>query len=292
MSGKSRKHTIFRALIAVFLPAVLIAALFCLPVFADMGPKPSVHVYADGLPDHTCYATLLGTTEAYGPYSVISDGRVGSTDGEADAYDAFRAYAKATEAVAADGSEVYYFWGQLFTLKGNGFSWGYYPPQSFKVLIYDPENGRVYASEKTGRYAFESYFRVTLLDDGTLSLKKEPHLAGNITSFLLRVVITLAVELFLALLFGYRKKREIRLIIIVNIITQVILNLILSYMDYYSGTLAWLFFFPVMELVVFVIEAAAYARGLRSHSKKRAVLYALIANAATAFIGLFIALNI
>ena len=275
--------------IRVLAVIMLAAALFSMStVFAcaDVGPKPSVNISIENCPDYECYGTLLGKAEGYGPYHAVDpDVETGRYDNDARAaYNAFSSYAQSTEG--------FFFWGEVFTIDSSSFSWGYYPPEDFIILIYDPETAALYASGEESRFAFDSYYRVDLQDDGTLAVQETPYLTRNLMSFAIRVAVTITVELLIALVFRYRDKKEIRLIVITNCITQVMLNLLLSFIDYTSGLLTWVFIFPVLEIAVFIIEAIVYAIGLRSHSRKRAVCYALLANAATALIGFMIGVAI
>ena len=268
------KHTIPIIISAIM--TILLALSLPVISLADTGPKPSVQITVENPPDHICYATLLGNIEYYGPYQAVEVPREGEEapgKEEDRAFNAFFNYAS---------QDDHYFWGMVFTIDGGSFSWGYYPPHDFKVLIYDPETDILYVSDETSRYAFDSFYTISLGRDGSATLQKAPYFTKNLIGFFVRVMVTLAVEILIALLFGYRGSKEIRLIFIVNIITQVLLNLILSFADYHSGPSVWLIFLPMLEIGVFFIEAVVYAFGLKMHSKVRAVFYALVANLVTA----------
>lgn len=115
--------------------------------------------------------------------------------------------------------------------------------------------------------------------------------------FILRVVATLGIELLIALLFFYKiKKREIKVIAIVNVITQLILNISLSIWIYYNSL--WIFeiiLFIIIEIFIIIIEGLAYAYFLKEEIKERGkpwlpYLYAIVANVLSLVIGYGLAL--
>ena len=285
-----------RRLCALLLTAVLIAFAI-VPVSADVGPKPSVTVSVEGRPGETLYATLLSKDEVYGPWFRITEenidgaGGYGPLDADHEVYEAFFSYRD------PDG---YMLMNQIFKVEGNGsFSWSYYPPKEFKAAVYVPSENRIFVSGELEREAFDSFFSAVIpdLSGKEAELQVQPlyvtediRTGNQILAFFVRMLLTIAVELGLALLFKYRKKREILTIVITNIVTQGLLNLVMGLLDYTSGGLVWLIFFPVMELLVFVIELIVYLIAFKGHSKGKTFGYTLLANLLTAALGLAIAL--
>lgn len=290
--------------------AALLCTLLLLPAVAhaDTGPKPSVRVSFTGLGDRLCYATLLSEHASTGPSSAYD----GNPDhayhkGTAD----WCALDEATWRAFVDYADPdgYYFLqeGWLVT-DSDGLAWTYYPPNPFKILLYFPDTGEFLSSEILERYAFHSYFDAAVNTD-TLSTSKDQassdaasaavkvqrnyDYTAEVVSLLVRISITLAVELVLALLFGLRKKQQFRTIAVVNVITQVLLNVFLFFVNYRSGYMAFVFYYVILELAVFGLEAFLFCRLLRRNASKptipRIVLYALCANAASFIIGLWLA---
>lgn len=264
---------------SAFLLLLLLTAVLAVPVHADMGPKPSVNITVENPPSDACLATLLGSTETFGPY-YLDENTEARYDGEAlDAYNAFKAYAEEDE---------FFFWGEVFSVGEEGFSWRYLPPSPFKILIYDPADGRVYVSPEEERYAFDSYYSVRLAEDGTISTERTGLFFVQVPSILTRVIFTCLAEVGIAFLFGYKAKRELLMIAGVNVLTQVVLNVMCSWDIYKKGPFMWEGTFLAYEHLVFLIEAVLYIIFLRSHSKKRAVGYAFTANLATALLGMLL----
>ena len=268
---------------------LLLSVMLATTVFADMGPKPFVEVRVEMEGEQRFYfATLLSKEESTGPHSAVEPGSENdewyrkhgglSVKGK-EAYDVMLHY---------QDPDGYYFLGEVFSCSGNSFRWGYYPPYTFKVLLWFPDTGELVCSEPQNRYAFESVFDATL-SGGSLHLEKNLNIPGKTLSFLARVAATLLLELALALLFGYRK--GIRYVLIANLVTQLGLNAALAIYAHSSGSgdMFFFLFYLLLELIVFVAEAIFYCFILAKTNEKhpgkwRVVLYALLANALS-FVG-------
>ena len=132
-----------RLLLCAF--AVLI--LFPMTARADIGPKPSVVVDFNGLDTQTYYATLLSRQKTTGPYSALGRPRAYQHyDKDDEDYDIFLRFAEYED---ADG----YYFLQFFSdcSQTRRFSWTYYPPREFKILLYFPETDRFVVSDKYER---------------------------------------------------------------------------------------------------------------------------------------------
>ncbi|MDI9496502.1 MAG: hypothetical protein QM227_09550 [Bacillota bacterium] len=277
------------------------AMLILVPSFAygDVGPKPSVIVNFDGLEGKTYHVTLLSEESSTGPYSAI-----GKFKGDERYSDGEEGYEIWKEFVDYRDKDGYYFL-QFFRdcTETSEFKWTYYPPQRFKILVYFPETDSFAVSGIYERYAFDSYYKV---DAGDIELKpsstyeglvavKSYNFTKEIISLILRIIATIAIEVVIALIFGYRKKALLKVVLLTNIATQTILNIILNTVNYYYGGLAFLLSYFLAEVIVFIIEAIVYSNLLTKDSTGRlsrkayAVFYAFIANAASFFIGIQIA---
>jgi hypothetical protein len=184
------------------------------------------------------------------------------------------------------------------------FNWTYYPPQKFKILLYFPETGRfVSSSEYYERYAFDSYFTADVSDlnlfvetqgEAKIITEKSYDYTNELLSLFVRILLTIAIELGIAILFGFRAKNQLRFIVLVNVVTQIVLNLALNIINYRSGQMAFVFFYVLLEIVVFVIEAALYTLHLKKHNVEiipvwKPCIYALVSNASSFALGLGLA---
>lgn len=293
------KNRRFARVFAVLM-CVITAVALSVTASADMGPKPSVNVDFENLGDELCYATLLSRTKTTGPAS--------AWDGDDNhsympcGYDVWKAF------VEYEDSDGFYYLQETWQInETQKLAWTYYPPNEFKILLYFPETNTFASSGIYERYAFDTYFTVNM-EGVDLSVDYNEELSTNkrleayksynyrveIASLAARVVITILIEMAIALIFGYREKKQLLLLAGVNSVTQIILNVLLNVINYNSGELAFVVFYVLFELIVLVCEAVVYYILLNKISVKPkpkwlAVIYALVANAASFVGGMLIA---
>lgn len=268
--------------------ACLFTAVFVLPltVSADMGPKPSVTVTVEGADGRNFYGTLLSERDSTGPQSAYDPA-------DADTYHYYDRYGDEEvfrQFLAYEDPDGYYFLQICWPCEGTDtFAWTYYPPDTFKVLLYFPDTGEFVSSGVCEQYAFDSYFTASLTGEG-LAVRSSYDYRWEIFSLLARILLTIAAELLVALLFRFRGKRTYRTLIWVNVVTQVLLNVSLNLINFYSGQMAFTFFYVLLELVVFAVEGGVLALTLGEKQKVRKLwLYALTANACSFALGLALA---
>ncbi|MDE6727537.1 MAG: hypothetical protein K2J80_06310, partial [Oscillospiraceae bacterium] len=200
---------------AFILASVCVFFTINVTAFADIGPKDSVTVYVNGVDGGREYYIALLEEWEEPPYN----------DRYIEGQDSM--WKKIYEFSRADGlypanSPVD---SPYFKIRGRDSArWGYHPPQTFKLLLYFPDNERFLVSEVLKKYAFDSYFTVEVNND-SLTVVKNGGAKGiiiEVAGLLIRIAFTVLIEIGIALVFGYRGKRELKLILITNIITQVL----------------------------------------------------------------------
>lgn len=277
-----------------FLCAFIIFMIFPITARADVGPKPSVTITFKNMGDEICYGTLLSKSTSAGPAS--------AWDGDEAHIDAGKLDRKIWEAFAYyQDEDGYYFLQEAWLCsESKRLCWDYYPPDPFKILLYYPETDTYAVSSIYESYAFDSYYSVDMdgvvptsarMQTPVLIAKNSYDYVGQVLSLLIRTAITIILETAIALLFGFRKKRQVYMIAGVNIVTQVILNIWLNIINYNSGFLAFLVFYFCGEVGVFILEAVLYSILLNMVSEKeiplwRTTLYALIANVGSFLCGI------
>ena len=272
--------------------ALLLVCLLPLWAAADTGPKPSITVTPEGFGEDACYLTLLSQTETTGPWSkqesfAASKDSYGDPEADEAIWTAFNDYED------ADG---FYFLGCYGEVTGGQvFCWSYYPPDTFKALAYFPDSGTFAVGPVTERKEFSARYTVSPSETGeTLLIEKARNQEAENKSFVGRLVLTLALELAVAVGFAFRAKRQIITIVCMNLITQVGLNQAITHFFpvvssrwYWPGLL-------VLEVLIFLVEGAVYARLLPRWKKDPAAVchpwgYALAANVASFGVGLILA---
>jgi len=271
---------------------VLLFFSLSVTAFADMGPKPSVRVTFTGVGDEIYYGTLLSDRRSTGPSSAW-DGKAPYPDyrwreNQKEIWEKFIAY---------EDPDGFYFLQEWWECSENDqLNWTYYPPSTYKILLYFPESDCFCVSPIYERYAYDSYYTVDLSDSesGEIFAQRSYNYGIEIVSLIARIVLTLALELLIALLFGYRQKRLFLFLTAVNVITQIALNVALNIINYNMGSMAFTVFYVLLEIAVFIVEAVIFVKGVRrfgdpEQSRGKAVGYAFIANAASFAFGLWLA---
>lgn len=279
----------------LFCGSILVLLLVCLlPLWAaaDTGPKPSITVTPEGFGEDACYLTLLSQTKTTGPWSkqesfAASKDSYGNPEADEAIWTAFNDYED------ADG---FYFLGCYGEVTGGQvFCWSYYPPDTFKVLAYFPDSGTFAVGPVTERKEFSARYTVSPSETGeTLLIEKARNQEAENKSFVGRLVLTLALELAVAVGFAFRTKRQIITIVCMNLITQVGLNQVITHI---FPVVSSRWYWPsllVLEVLIFLVEGAVYARLLPRWKKDPAAVchpwgYALAANVASFGVGLILA---
>ena len=142
------------------LTVLMLLIIFSLSVGADMGPKPSVVIEFENMGDQPCYGTLLSKNPSTGPYSVWSGDAADAIHNGNEYYeytditeDLWRAF------VEYEDTDGYYFLQEAIWQVNaeKRLAWTYYPPDSFKVLLYYPETEEFAVSGICEKYAFDTY---------------------------------------------------------------------------------------------------------------------------------------
>lgn len=238
----------------------ILFSCFITPIHADSGPKPSISINFTGI-NEEYYVTLLSKKSGYGPWSKVDEFNLDESVNK-NVWEKFNNY-----------EDEYYFIGYFEECTiSNEFHWGYFPPDSFKVLVYLPNSNTFIESEIIEKYAFDSYYDV-IVNDHDLSIKI--NLSYNIIkegiSFVARLVLTIAIELLFAYLFSLTKKEHTKIIVLINIITQVFLNIGLNIIIRLWG-------YVFLEVMIIVIEGLSYKYLMKDIKGGTIWLYAVIAN--------------
>lgn len=263
-------------LIALF----LFLFVFQCPIHADTGPKPSVTIHFKGI-DDTYYVTLLSSVEEYGPNTTYTDEELEDFENK-ELLIKFNRY-----------EDDYYFYGVVEECsKSNKFKWGYWPPETFKVLIYLPDSDTFIISDVCERYAFNSYYTIDIENNEIVDCYKSYNYLEEIISFLGRVVLTIFIELIIAEIFNLKDKKHRQIILYTNLVTQVLLNFFISYVTYMHGYNSYMLYYLWLEILIFISEGFIYKKLIKDVPNKFSPFkYSLFANI-TSFITGFIILKI
>lgn len=273
------KRKLLLLITAVFFALTSLSAA----VSADVGPKDSVAVSFKNLDAVECYCTLLSEHSASGPYSVSGEK---SNEKIPRAFQDYR-----------DSDGFYYLEFYSIVSSSKSFSWGYMPPTKFKVLLYFPKTEKYAVSDIIEKKAFNAGYTVDMKDIDISAENQHLEVVDKNTpvrvafSFLMRVVLTVLIELAIAVpFFKFRSKKPLLTILIVNIITQILLNLLLNTIYINIGAAIMILSYIPLEIAVFIIESIAYSVALKPSEGynirgSSCVLYSFLANLTSFIVG-------
>lgn len=271
-------------------------------VKADMGPKPSVVVRFTGLEDTTYYVTLLSETSEIGPHNALL-----SQNGHRRYVEGDELYEVSNKFIAYQDRDGFYYLQYLQKCYDNEtFTWGYYPPDQFKILIYIPDRDLfIESNEIFERYAFDSYYHanVMIVDShmeaavSEMEVRRSYNLLVEFGRLCARSVLTIMIEFAIALFFFTLTRKDRKVILVTNLMTQCLLNLFANLILVKMGYFIYIIFYCLIEIVIIVVEAFIYQKYLsnRRHGLKcgsvRPVLYAIVANVTTAWLGVYLGIQ-
>ena len=256
---------------------------FSISVYADIGPKSKLSVYLDNPPKEEYYLDLL--SEKTGDYDNLRQDRDSLDKSMLTLLGSMQT--EGWYPCLAEGTAVPLF-GKLTGVSTKGkmlHSFSYFGvPDTYRIIIVT-KSGKVSVSQVQTRDTMQSSVTVNYDD---MHIKKPSIFFSWFIQFLSTCIPTLIIEGIILLLFGFKlDSHNLKIFLIANIATQIALSLTMGLALIKAGYLAaWAAQFPA-EILIMSAEAVFYSRFLTGKSKKRAVVYGVIANAATWIIGFY-----
>lgn len=174
-------------------------------------------------------------------------------------------------------------------------------PKEFKVLLYT-DAGNTITSELIVMSQYDYRLTIDMAGvDMSVSQDNVGVVSGyignpwlNFTTwfnFLLRLILTLVIELGVLYLFGFRKKSTYIFIALMNVVSQVVLNIFLISAFYNNPSNGYVFpyTFIIGEIFVFLLEPIIISIFVKEYGVFRKITYSFCANAASLVIGLLLA---
>lgn len=260
---------LFQSIVLVF----VLFSCFITPIHADTGPKPSVTITFKGT-NEEYYVTLLSSIDGYGPWSKVDEFNLDDSVNQS-IWEAFNNY-----------EDEYYFIGYFEECTNtHKFSWTYYAPDKFKILIYYPNSNTFIESEIIEKYAYDSYYNVTFNDNAfEIELQVNYNYTKEILSFIARIGLTIAIELIFTCIFALTSKQHIKVIVFTNIFTQILLNIGLHF--YGNGC------YIMIEGLIIIIEALSYKHFMKDIKTSVAWGYSILSNIISFILGLMLSFTL
>lgn len=279
-----------KGLIRIFIIFSL-GMFFVTAASADTGPKPSTTVYVNNLESGNYYGFFL-TDEDAPMHQYINDEYLyyikeclKEDPYYEEKYEQCLYFYENVKDV--DGFNVLDYY---ITYEENAtsivISCGYWAPDKFKVGVLNAETMELFISDITYKDTYFSTYEIDFNNSNELNLTSIVN-TGDVPKViiqsLIRLGVTLIIEIVIALMFLIFKK-NLLYILLTNIVTQIFINVFLIF-----NGLTLIFdsvnLFLIGEAIVFVSEALIYVKALEC-SKKKAIIYAITANLVSMLIGM------
>ena len=266
---------------------LLLLLLLPATALADSGPKPQLTVRVSHPPEELYYLDLLERDEPgskiYGGFSWGSNTPDPLDQELLDAL--LAAVPEGWHACTAQGTIHGPMNGDLVSGSGTHvFSYAGVPDE-FRILMVT-RSGQVFLSDPCTRQVLQETVQVDWAA-GTVSQR------SPLVALLLQFLSTLAPTLLIegVLLWGFKclNRRNLKVFLLVNVATQLLLTGGLQLL-FRSPGLLLLGFLP-LEILILVAEALLYRRLFTADTRDRAANYAMAANICSAVAGFAIAIN-
>ena len=249
-------------------------------VNADTGPKPSSFITIKGIEGD--YVSCFASRKADGPNFTYQDYLEYGYD-----------HPEYNPIMEYEDDEGYKWITNYYICKGEStISFTYFCPSEFKIVIYQ-NNELLIATEMLEMYAFSTYYEIdfstgTITTPEDIKVTKTYDYSSEILNLILRIVLTLAIEIGVFYLFRLYTKHNLRVVIIVNLITQIFLNFAVNIKFFYSGIISAIFLLFIIEFFILIIEFIAYQFLLKDKKRYLISLYPLVANLLSFVLGFWI----
>ena len=246
----------------------------------DFGPKPASYVTITGIEGEyvVAFAATIAPPNSYDYDSLIKDEDCSILYNPICSYKDDEGYRWVSHYLVATGEKQ--------------IGLGYYCPNEFKIIVY--KNNELYAATNVlKRYAYTAYYKLDFSNyeqgnTSTIKIIKNYDYLGELGGFLLRVIATLLIEIALFYVFKLYNKRNLIVVGITNLVTQLGLNIAVNIVEYKSGWLSAMLLLFTLEAIILLVECIVYQILLKDKKRWIILVYSILANALSFGVGLLI----
>ena len=178
-------------------------------------------------------------------------------------------------------------WGECIGNTTHEHFFNYFgTPKIYKVLIMNNDTGEIKVTDTIERIDFNSNITI---DYETMVVKNNiSGFSRNFTKILpvlIPVIMTVIIEIIVLACFKMTNNRNTKTVVITNIISNIILQLLLIKIDKIpniTGTTEMNCFF-IFEILIIIAESFIYYKTLENEKSRKTILYAIIANLTSGF---------
>ena len=241
-------------------------------VYADMGPKPASYITIKGIEGD--YVACFAAQNAFGPNIDYEMWLEYQDESWTQEYNPIMEY---------KDEEGFKWIERYYTCHDESkISFTYYCPDIYKIVIY--QNDELYkATEALEMYAYATYYEIDF-STGTINTPKDIKVTntydylGETLGLLFRIAVTLTIEIGVFYLFRLYTKRNLNVVLIINLVTQIFLNVAINVINYTSGIISAILLLFALELIILIVEFIAYQILLKDKNRFLIILYPIISN--------------
>lgn len=272
---------------------VFLLSAFAVSVSADFGPKPGTSIVVENPPEGEYYLDLLIEDWDGEWYSNLTEeDRTSYREDMLALLESCHVLYEGWHTALTEGTAAPLFGSLVGTAgeEGNVHTFSYYGvPDTYRIVVVT-EDLQIYTSDVLHKTVFQETINVRLdLSDASgnvITVTKTPSLVQlYLGQFAMTLLPTLLIEFLILLLFKIPVKRNVAVFLGVNVLTQLLLTVIMGRTLISSGLLSAYFMLAPLELVILAIEAAVYAFLMRDVTRRRRIVYAVVANLVSAVAG-------
>lgn len=275
IGGKMKKYVL------IVISVIILICGKTIPVQADMGPKPDLKVIVSNPPQEEYYLDLLVDYPEDNGYIWLDE-----SEYDSEKIEILQEYRDGDwRAAKVTGTRVP-LTGELIGESSEDkmiHEFGYVGvPDRFRVIIITSDN-KVVTSDIIETNTFSS---VVYYDFETNEISKKSIFFDVIRQFLFTCISTLIIEGIILLLFRFKLKDNYKPFLLINIGTQLFLNIIIITLNMRSGILGALFMYPLLEIPIFISEIILFRKYLKPQKKTIITIYTVCANIISFMVGI------
>lgn len=252
---------------------------------ADFGPKDSLTIYAENMPDSLCYLDLLVDETTEDTCENIHDlSKYDSTlinvlknynnNGWRPAMVLGTSWAPIHGDIRCDVNEGKCV--QHFSYAG--------VPDNFKIIVVSTD-GKIVVSNTIKRFAFSSTVNFNYK---TGEAYEKGYFLSYLLQFLFTCAWTLIIEGLILIVFGFSLKQNLKPFLLINIITQILFTVAVYFSMVIGGNFYAVVVYILSEIVIFIVETILFSIFLKQKSKFERAAFSLTANGVSLFMGVLL----
>ncbi len=274
---------------AVIILAVVIVVVGVLAVIVsnDSELDKPIYVTFTGIEDETCYAApfcydfdakYIDFYDQKERNNELVNGFAYNYVQECDDPAVFNAFCNYT-----DFSKLTFMYAIYNIKDGDQICMPYDTPDIFKVVLYYPISDKFVITRVASKFADKSYFKANYdLDNDIFQMQRQFFFFKDFLMYFLQVALSTIAIFFVAKMFDYRKKEELKVIMTNSVISLLVLNLLTLVIKVFIGVNLLIYSYAALVLLAFIFQYGIYSKRLAFNGeeidKERPIIFAFAAN--------------